>query len=131
MRNDVLNPCPTCGKQFDVGGCMTFVDYFLEKCFGGKCRVGGTQVVSQVPLDQQPPGWEETSDLIELRAVLLVDLNLSVRTTLSLDKLGIATVGDLLDTTEANIRNQVIMPEHVIEEIRRLLESKGLALRRT
>jgi hypothetical protein len=77
---------PTCGKRFDVGGCMTFVDYFLEKLNGGKCPVCGTQVVFQVPERFQPELWERATKLSEIRAIVIEELDLSVRTGARLSK---------------------------------------------
>jgi rRNA maturation protein Nop10 len=128
FRNDVLNPCPTCGKRFDIGGCMTFVDYFLEKSHGGKCPDCGTQVVIRVPERFQPEVWERAKSLPEIRAVVIEDLYLSVRTKRSLEQVGITTVGDLLDSTEARIRDGVSVSDSVIAEIERLLASKRLSL---
>jgi hypothetical protein len=128
IRTDVLNPCPTCGKRFDVGGCMTFADYFLEKLNGGKCPACGTQVVIQVPECFQPEVWERATTLPAIRAVSIEELDLSVRTKRSLEQVGITTVGDLLDSTEARIREGVRVSDSVIAEIERLLASKGLSL---
>jgi rRNA maturation protein Nop10 len=128
FRNDVLNPCPSCGERFDVGGCMTFVDYFLEKLYGGKCPVCGTQVVFQVPERFQPELWERARTESEIRAIVIEQLDLSVRTRRSLAQLGITTVGELLDSTEAHIRRGLTVSDSVITEVERLLESKGLSI---
>ena len=128
IRTDVLNPCPSCGKQFDVGCCMTFVDYFLEKLHGGKCPTCGTQVVVRVPERFHPELWERATTLAEIRAVVIEELDLSVRTRRSLEQVGITTVGDLLDSTEARIRQGPPVADSVIAEINRLLASKGLSL---
>jgi rRNA maturation protein Nop10 len=128
LRNEVRNPCPTCGKRFDVRGCMTFVDYFLEQLSGGKCPDCGTQVVFQVPERFQPELWEQATTDTEIRAILIEELGLSVRTTRSLEQVGITTVGELLDSTEARIREGLTVSDSVIAEIGRLLASKGLSL---
>jgi endogenous inhibitor of DNA gyrase (YacG/DUF329 family) len=128
LRNDVLNPCPTCGKRFDVGDCMTFVDYFLEQLHGGKCPDCGTQVVFQVPERFQPWLWEQATTESEIRAIVIDELDLSVRTRRSLEQVGITTVGELLDSTEARIRQGLTVSDSVIAEIERLLASKGLSL---
>src|SRR4051794_27541007 len=103
-RNDVLNPCPNCGKRFDVMGCMTFVDQHLEASHGGKCPTCRTRVVVQVSDPLQPEAWERAMTLHAIRAVLIDELYLSVRTRVVLRRVGITTVGDLLDSTEARIR---------------------------
>ena len=131
LRNDVLNPCPTCGKRFDVGGCMTFVDYFLEKLNGGKCPACGTQVVFQVPERFQPELWERATTESEIHAIAIEELDLSVRTKRSLEEVGITTVGELFDSTEAQIRQGVTVSDSVIAEVERLLASKGLSLARS
>jgi hypothetical protein len=128
IRNDVLNPCPTCGKRFDVGGCMTFVDCFLEKLNGGQCPDCGTQVVIQVPERLQPELWARATTEAEIRALVIEELGLSVRTTQSLEQVGITTVGELLDSTEAQIRQGLAVSDSVIAEVGRLLSSKGLSL---
>jgi hypothetical protein len=128
MRTDVLNPCSKCGERFDVGGCMTFVDYFLEALHGGKCPDCWTQVVIQVLARLQPELWERATTLPEIRAVVIEELDLSVRTRRSLEQIGITTVGDLLNSTEARIRQAVPVSDPVIAEIERLLASKGLSL---
>lgn len=128
LRNDVVNPCPTCGKRFDIGGCMTFVDYFLDKLNGGKCPRCGTQVVFQVPERFQPELWERARTETEIRAIAIEELDLSVRTKRSLEKVGINTVGELLDSTEAQIRRGLAVSDSVIAEVKRLLASKDLSL---
>jgi endogenous inhibitor of DNA gyrase (YacG/DUF329 family) len=128
LRTEVLNPCPTCGKHFDVGGCMTFVDYFLETLHGGKCPACGTQVVIRVQERFRPEVWESATTLPEIRAVVIDNLDLSVRTRRSLEQLGLVTIGDVLDTTEARIRQGLPVADPVIAEIRRLLATKGLAV---
>jgi DNA-directed RNA polymerase alpha subunit len=112
---------------FDVGGCMTFVDHFLEKGHGGKCPTCGTQVVIRVPEQFQPEVWERATTLSEIRAVVTDNLDLSIRTRRSLEQLGIVTVGDLLDSTEAQIRQELAVGDSVIAELSRLLASKGLS----
>jgi DNA-directed RNA polymerase subunit RPC12/RpoP len=128
FRNDVLNPCPTCGKRFDTGGCMTFVDSFLEELHGGNCPACGTKVVVRVPEQFQPEKWDEATTLPEIRAIRIDELELSVRTRNSLAALEIETVGDLLNLTEARIRQRFAVSDSVIAEVRQLLASKGLAV---
>jgi DNA-directed RNA polymerase alpha subunit len=117
-----------CGKQFDIGGCMTYLDYFLERSHEGKCPVCGTQVVIRVQARYQPEVRERAKTLPEIRAVVVEELDLSVRTKLSLEQVGITTVGHLLDSTEARIRHGVNDSDSVIAEIERLLASKRLSL---
>ena len=128
FRNGVLNPCPTCGTRFDFNGCMTFVDYFLEKLSGGKCPDCGTQVVIRVAESFRPELWERATTESEIRSVVIEQLDLSVRTRRSLEQAGIATVGELLDSTEAQIRRGLAVSDSVIAEIERLLATKGLSL---
>ena len=128
FRNDVLNPCPTCGKRFDTGGCMTFVDFFLEELHGGNCPACGTKVVIRVLEPFQPEKWEEATTLPEIRAIRIDELDLSVRTRNSLATLEIETVGNLLDSTEARIRQRFSVSDSVITEVRQLLASKGLSI---
>lgn len=128
FRNEVLNPCPACGKRFDIGGCMTFVDLFLQKVHSGKCPDCGTQVVMQVEERFQPQLWEKTTNLSELRQIAINYLTLSVRTSHSLEQVEILTIGQLLDSTEAKIRQCLAVSDSVIDEIRRLLASKGLSI---
>ena len=107
---------------------MTFVDYFLEKLNGGKCPDCGTQVVFEVPERIQPELWERATTASEIRAIVIEELGLSVRTTRLLEQVGITTVGELLDSTEARIRQGVTVSDSVIAEVGRLLASKGLSL---
>src|SRR5262249_7498028 len=116
------------GQRFDVLGCMTFVDRSLEKLDGGKCPACGTQVVIQAPASFQPEVWEGATTLTAIRAVLIEELDLSVRTKRSLRQVGMTTVGDLLDSTEARIRRGLSVSDSVIAEIERLLAGKGLSL---
>jgi DNA-directed RNA polymerase alpha subunit len=129
FRNEVLNPCPTCGKQFDIGGCMTFMDLFLQEAHAGKCPNCGTQVVIQVEERYQPEIWEKAESLSQIRSIAIADLWLSVRTSRSLEQIGIATIGQLLDSTEAEIRQGLLVSNSVIDEIRRLLSTKGLSMK--
>jgi len=130
FRNDVLNPCPTCGKRFDLNGCMTFVGDFLEKLHSGKCPACGTQVVIRVSDPFQPEIWEQATTLPEIRTIAMEKLDLSVRTRISLRKLNITTIGDLLDSSEATFQQGLAVPDSVIDEIRRLLATKGLSIKR-
>lgn len=102
---------------------MTFVDYFLEKLNGGKCPVCGTQVVFQVPQRFQPELWERATTESEIHAIVIEELDLSVRTKPSLEQANIITVGELLGSTEVQIRQSVIVSDSVIAEVNRLLAS--------
>jgi hypothetical protein len=126
-RTEVLNPCPTCGKRFDVGGCMTFVDQFLTELHGGKCPDCGTQVVKQVEGGWQPEVWERATGLADIRAVRIDALDLSVRTKNSLEQLGIVSIGDLLDCGAGRIRRGLAVAEPVLREVRQLLAEKSLS----
>jgi predicted RNA-binding Zn-ribbon protein involved in translation (DUF1610 family) len=126
FRNEVANPCPTCGKRFDFNGCMTFVDEFLERATGGKCPNCGTLAVTRVPDRVQPDVWVNATALDDIR---IRSLWLSVRTMNVLEHVGIATVGDLLDSTEERIQSGPKFGDSVLREVRALLTSKGLALR--
>jgi DNA-directed RNA polymerase alpha subunit len=130
-RNEVLNPCPGCGKRFDVNGCMTFVDSFLETWSGGKCPACGTPVVLRVQDRSQPEARESATTLAEIRAFALDDLWLSVRTRRVLEEAGVTTVGQLLDSTESAIRHSPLAGNSVIAEIQRLLSGKGLSIAST
>jgi hypothetical protein len=127
-RTEVLNPCLTCGKRFDIGGCMTFVDHFLTELNGGKCDGCGTQVVKQVEGGWQPEVWERATSLADIRAVLIDALDLSVRTKNSLAQLGVVSVGDLLDFGAGRIRRELAVAEPVLREVRELLAEKSLPL---
>lgn len=107
---------------------MTFVDGFLEALNGGKCPACGTQVVIKVEDKFQPELWENATTLPEIQAVAINDLDLSVRTRCSLEQVGITTVGQLLNSTEAHIRTGLVISDSVIDEIRQLLSSKGLSI---
>jgi endogenous inhibitor of DNA gyrase (YacG/DUF329 family) len=128
FRTDVLNPCPTCGKRFDIGGCMTYMDLFLEAAHGGKCPACGTKVVITVEDGRQPDVWDRAQTLSQIRTVPIRDLYLSVRTLNSLEQLQIANVGQLLDSSESKIRQGLVISDSVIGELRRLLAKKGLLL---
>jgi DNA-directed RNA polymerase alpha subunit len=108
---------------------MTFVDSFLQELHGGKCPSCGTQVVVQVEDRRQPEAWEVAETLPEIRAVAIEDLYLSVRAKRSLEQAGVTTIGELLDFTEAKIRQSVVFGESVVKEVRELLARKGLAMR--
>src|SRR5262249_14082162 len=123
-----LNPCPTCGKCFDIAGCMTFVDHFLTALNGGKCPGCGTQVVKQVEGGWQPEVWERATSLTDIRAVLIDALDLSVRTKNSLEQLDIVSVGDLLDCGAGRVRRELAVAEPVLREVRELLAEKSLPL---
>jgi DNA-directed RNA polymerase alpha subunit len=107
---------------------MTFVDHFLEMSYGGKCPDCGTRVVIQVPERFHPEKWERATTLPEIRAVVIEEMNLSIRTKCSLEQVGITTVGDLLDCNETRIRQGGAVSDSVIAEIERLLTTKGLSL---
>lgn len=127
-QTKVLNPCPTCGMRFDISGCMTFMDSFLEKIHGGNCPECGIRVVIRLPLLSLPELWEQANTHHEIRAIEIENLGFSVRTTNSLAQLGITTVGELLDGTKAQIRNGVLISDSVIAEVERLLATKDLSL---
>src|SRR5262249_38671066 len=95
---------------------------------GGKCPACGTQVVIRVPERLQTDVWERAATPAEIRAVVIEELDLSVRTRRSLEQLGIVTVGDLLDSTETRIRQGLAVSDPVIVELGRPLASKGLSL---
>ena len=128
FRNEVLNPCPTCGARFDFNGCMTFVDYLLEKTSGGKCPKCGTQLVYQVLDRFQPEVWDNATTLSEIRNLKIDQLDLSVKTRNLLAKVGVTTVGELLVCTEAQLRSETNVSDRIIAEIEQLLADKGLKL---
>src|SRR5262249_53510124 len=125
----VLNPCPTCGKSFDVNGCMTLVAEFLQHATSGKCPGCATQVVVQEERYLYSKEWAEEGDPVRLRQIRIETLGLSVRTTNSLEQMGVRTVGQLLETKEHDIRQAFKVCEPVIAEVGKLLAARGLSLR--
>ena len=129
----VLNPCPTCGERFDfpVTGCMTFVGDLLMASTGGKCPKCGTQVVVDGPQDQDQRvdslSLAQSDD--EIRAVQIVDLDLSVRCRLAPVRAGLETVGDLLELAKADLADRLGHVQSCIKEIDEILAGKGLKQR--
>jgi DNA-directed RNA polymerase alpha subunit len=129
VETDVLNPCPKCGKTFDVGGCMTFVADYLQHASNGKCPICGTLVVVQVERYIYSEEWAEENDQAKLLEFRIEDLGLSVRTTNSLAQMNVLTIGQLLEVRADDIRKAFKVPEPVIIEIAKLLAGKGLSLK--
>jgi DNA-directed RNA polymerase alpha subunit len=129
----VLNPCPTCGEQFDfpVTGCMTFVGDLLTASTGGKCPKCGTQVVVDEPQEQghRVDSLSLAQSEEEIRAVKIVDLDLSVRCRNALVQMGLETVGDMLELTKTDLANRLGHIQLCIKEIDDLLAGKGLKQR--
>jgi len=125
MANKVLNPCPTCGNCLDVGGCMTFVAYFLEEFSDGKCPGCGTVVLIEVPEPKTVDAWAVASSS-EVPNVRFDDMDLSVRTKNSMRQLNIATVGDLLALPRQHIIDNLPVSEPVLHELDERLSEKKI-----
>ena len=126
----VINPCPTCGKRFDfqLTGCMSFVDEWLTTSTGGICPACGTIVVVAEPppnhVIQSPLDRAQTS--AEKRAVPVVDWPLSIRCRAWVNKMGIKTIGDLLDQDPEKLRLQLAGSPGYFEQIEEMLSDHGL-----
>lgn len=65
----------------------------------------------------------------EIRAVEIVDLDLSVRCRLALSRIGVETVGQLLELTKSELANRIGHIQSCVEEIDTILTGKGLKQR--
>jgi hypothetical protein len=118
---EVLHPCPTCGRRFDfqLTGCVTFVVEGLLAHSKGNCPDCGTLVVVERSgsdvLQSDPLSLAGT--LAEKRAVLVIDLPLSVRCRNTLNKLGIKTVAHLLSRPYEEIRDSFTDSPQRLDEL--------------
>ena len=98
---------------------------------GGKCPQCATQVVVDEPQDQGRPPYPlsvaQTEE--EIRAVPIVDLELSVRCRLALTRIGLNTVGDLLELTKTDLDSRLGQIQSCIREVDDMLTGKGLKQR--
>lgn len=107
MPHHLPHTCPGCGLALHYP-TMPSVEYVIEGLLaetGGRCPECGEQVV----FCEEPPPREcidafATADsLEELRAVPIVDLPLSVRCRLAIFRMGLETVGDILDSPRERV----------------------------
>ncbi len=74
---------------------------------------------------------DSDKDLLKRRALLdtpVTDFELSVRARTCLKKMNIRTLGDLLKTTEAELMSYKNFGESSLQEIKKMLEARGLRL---
>lgn len=125
MSLHLLTKCPKCGLSLTFPA-MPSIDYVIEGLMaesGGKCPECGEQVVVG-----QPPPKPVRSDALalassvdEVRAVPVVDLPLSIRCRLAISRLGVSTVGELLDLKKQTVRERLREDPAFMDGVEQLL----------
>lgn len=121
----LLNPCPSCGKEFGTMGCATGV---LDLTFAktDTCPRCGTQVVIVVPV---PDPWDGAQSDEEIRCLPLENFEFSVGTTRILEEFQLRTIGELLDLAEQDFLELPKRGPRTLVEVKDLLNEKGLSLK--